>query len=59
MPEQIRKSDPLNLSWFLIEIQIFSSKVMMKHGEECFFSFNHFTLITLRGYKYIYLGEMR
>lgn len=58
----IRKSDPLNLSRFLIEIQIFRATVMMKHDEEAiffFFFFNHFTLITMRGYKYLCLGEMR
>lgn len=44
----IRKSDPLNLSRFLIEIQIFRATVMMKHDEEAiFFSFFFFLIISL------------
>lgn len=41
----IRKSDPLNLSRFLIEIQIFRATVMMKHDEEAIFFFFLFFLI--------------
>ena len=42
----IRKSDPLNLSRFLIEIQIFRATVMMKHDEEAIFFF-FFLIISL------------